>query len=298
MYNETSGASTKGLAVNEHPPQHILVMTAKKCGEVAAFRAQAPWDEQREGKTVTQSELAPEQTNEAPALATNASENKTTAQQRARIATLGRQRGRLKLHDWDSPHDLRRRGTTENATSLICDLPSPCVLECLTLKHARNRHQDPRAARWKDGCGAEADMIHIQDSHSPPRRSALMTAAQRAQQQRHALAHMTGQYPRLSPLRAQYHPFREGHGHASTAIRPVQGMRYRAQPVWMHLQGQHCKHASLDQRGGVQTIGAFTTGTTDNAKPQPCTACPHCGHRADYKEAPSLLWSNHKRPCC
>ena len=110
MYNETSGASTKGVAVNEQPPQHIMVMTAKKCGEVAAFRAQAPWDEQREGKTVTQSELAPEQTNEAPALATNASENKITAQQRARIATLGRQRGRLKLHDWDSPHDLRRRG--------------------------------------------------------------------------------------------------------------------------------------------------------------------------------------------
>ena len=99
MYNETTGATTKGLAVNEQSPEHILVSTAEKCGELAEFRAQAPWDEQREGKTVTQSELAPEQTNEAPALATNASENKTTAQQRARIATVGRQRGRLKLHD-------------------------------------------------------------------------------------------------------------------------------------------------------------------------------------------------------
>jgi len=87
MYNETTGASTKGLAVNEQPPeQHILVITAKKCGEVAEFRAQAPWDEQRQGKTVTQSELAPKQNNEAPALATNASENKTIAQQRAQIA--------------------------------------------------------------------------------------------------------------------------------------------------------------------------------------------------------------------
>jgi len=99
MYNETTGATTKGLAVNEQQPEHILVITAEKCGELAEFRAQAPWDEQREGKTVTQSELAPEQTNEAPALATNTSENKTTAQQRAGIATVGRQRGRPKLHD-------------------------------------------------------------------------------------------------------------------------------------------------------------------------------------------------------
>jgi len=65
---------------------------------------------------------------------------------------------------------------------------------------------------------------------------------------------MTGQYPRLSPLHAQYHPFREGHGHASTAIKPVQGMGYRAQPVWMQLQGQHWKHASLDQREAYKRL--------------------------------------------
>jgi len=65
----------------------------KKCGELAEFLAQAPFDEQREGRIATQSELAPEQTGEAPALATNASENEPTAQQRARITTLGQRRG-------------------------------------------------------------------------------------------------------------------------------------------------------------------------------------------------------------
>jgi len=59
---------------------------------------------------------------------------------------------------------------------------------------------------------------------------------------------MTGEYPGLSPLHAQYHPFGEGHGHASTALGPVQGMGYGVQPVLMQLQGQHWKHASLDQR--------------------------------------------------
>jgi len=59
---------------------------------------------------------------------------------------------------------------------------------------------------------------------------------------------MTGQYPGLSPLHAQYHPFGEGHGHASTALGPVQGMGYGVQPVSIQLQGQHWKHASLDQQ--------------------------------------------------
>jgi len=63
-------------------------MTAKKCGELAEFLAQAPWDEQREGRIATQSELALELTSDAPVLATNTSENKTMAQQRTRIATL------------------------------------------------------------------------------------------------------------------------------------------------------------------------------------------------------------------
>jgi len=31
----------------------------------------------------------------------------------------------------------------------------------LTLKHAHNRHKKPRAARQRDGRGAEADIIHI-----------------------------------------------------------------------------------------------------------------------------------------
>jgi len=83
----------------EKPQKALLLMsshcntswplTAKKRGELAEFLAQAPWDEQREGRIATQSELA----GEAPALATNASENKTTTQQRAQITTLWRRRG-------------------------------------------------------------------------------------------------------------------------------------------------------------------------------------------------------------
>jgi len=107
-------------------------LTAKKCGELAEFLAQAPGHEQREERIATQSELALELTSEAPVLATNASENKTMAQQRARITTLRRRRGRLKLHNWDSPHVLRRRGETGKATSLICDSPSPPIQSELT----------------------------------------------------------------------------------------------------------------------------------------------------------------------
>jgi len=62
---------------------------------------------------------------------------------------------------------------------------------------------------------------------------------------------MTGQYPGLSPLHTQYHPFGEGHGHASTALGPVQGMGYGVQPVLMQLQGQHWTSSRwriLDQR--------------------------------------------------
>jgi len=111
-------------------------LTAKKCGELAEFPAQAPGHEQREERIATQSELAPELTSEAPALATNASENKTMAQQRARITTLRRQRGRLKFHNWDSPHDLRKRGETGKVMILICDSPRSAHQYRLSLNYS------------------------------------------------------------------------------------------------------------------------------------------------------------------
>ena len=57
----------KALPLMSNHRNTLWQLTAKKCGELAEFLAQVPWDEQRQGRIATQSELALEQTGEVPA---------------------------------------------------------------------------------------------------------------------------------------------------------------------------------------------------------------------------------------
>jgi hypothetical protein len=69
-----------------------------------------------------------------------------------------------------------------------------------TFKYPHSRHTETNAARRSDGSEAEADVIRIGDSPSPPPRTGLTThATPRAEHHIHAPAEMAGRYPELSP---------------------------------------------------------------------------------------------------
>ena len=106
------------------------------------------------------------------------------------------------------------------------------MTKILELKRPRSQHRDTNAAHWRDSSEAEADVIHIWDSPSPPPRTGLTThGTPRAEHHIHALARMAGWHPKLPPWRLQYHPFGEGRGQAGTVLRSVQGKKHGNQPL-------------------------------------------------------------------
>jgi len=70
----------------------------------------------------------------------------------------------------------------------------------MIFKHPRNRHKHTNAARQRVRSEAQADVVRILDSPSPPPRTGLTThATPRAEHHIHAPAEMAGRHPELSP---------------------------------------------------------------------------------------------------
>jgi len=105
-------------------------------------------------------------------------------------------RTRCNIPAWHSNNPARSQHWRQNTPKA----QARAMIPIQTFKLPRNRHKHTNAARQRVRSEAQADVVRILDSPSPPPRTGLTThATPRAEHHIHAPAEMAGRYPELSP---------------------------------------------------------------------------------------------------